>query len=576
MNKQGMQINMPTRPSTSWKSTTLVFLVSLVLLFLSMDRAMNVYDEGIVLTHAQETMHGAVVHRDFHSVYGPGSYAILAALFWLFSPSFIVARLFGITVQALIVAATFAILKVRASIWIAIGCAVVCLMWLIASVNYLYPTYPCLLLTLVGSGVLLRSSTAKRGLALFAAGCCCGLSAYFRYDAGFFAAAAQALAVMLVAVKEHGSFKFGIQRGLRSVSLLALGAFVVFLPGAIAYAMTSPLSAFRADIIDYGLNIYPEARALPFPNFSALLSDPAQFGVYLPPIIVILALPLVLHDYAVKKCENTVSFALLFSLLSLVLYYKGFVRVSITQMIFAIVPALVLFAYLIENYRSSRSWLRVTLIVTMLVIISTSTIAVVNQLAPFQYDPRRYVLGLVEQRIGLLRQVPRLSDRCIAWSGMRYALLRPSYLLVARYINRHTDQRERILVGLDRHDKIFINPMSLYYAADRLPGTRWSQYDPGIQNSREIQGEMIEDLLQNDVRYVVRDASFDNKNEPNDSAMSTGVHLLDNFIAEKYRPIAQSGSVRIWLRKDINVTAIDDVEACRLDDVSPQTLASAR
>lgn len=573
---------MPTHPFVTWKSTIFVFFVALVLLLLSMDRTMNIYDEGIVLTDAQLTLHGAVVHRDFHSVYGPGSYAILAFLFWLFSPSFIVARLFGVTVQALIVTLAFAILRARVDIRIAIGFVGICLMWLIASANYLYPTYPCLLLTLVGSEILIRRGAATRRSALLVAGCCCGLSAYFRYDAGFFVFVAYAAAITLAVMKEQESCSLGFQRGLRSVSLLALGAFVVFMPGLIVYLATSPLSAFREDIIDYGLKIYPSTRALPFPGFQTLLIDPAQFGVYLTPIVVALAVPMASREYASIGRDKTmgdqnggVPFALLFGLLSIVLYYKGFVRVSVPQMIFAIVPALALFAFLIDTYLKDQGWLRVATVVAASAIVSTSVIAAADQFGPFQYDPQRYVLGLFEQRIGLLDHEPQLSDRCLAWPGMRFALLKPPYLLVGRYINRHTDQNERILVGLDRHDKIFINPMSLYYASDRLPGTHWSQYDPGIQNSVEVQGEMIKDLKRNDVRYVVRDASFDSKKEPNESAMTTGVHLLDYYIAGQYRPIAKSGNVQVWLRNDMAAAVYDDVPTCRLESMGASTSGSA-
>jgi hypothetical protein len=320
---------------------------------------------------------------------------------------------------------------------------------------------------------------------------------------------------------------------------------------------------------------------LPFPEFQDVIIDPAQYGIYLAPIIVVLALPLTMRDYmvigrakAISDQNDCVPFSLLFSLLSIALYYKGFVRVSIPHMIFSIIPALALSAFLIDNCHMGRSWLRVAALVMSFVIFSTALIAATNQFRPFQREPQRYNLGWIEQHAGLLGPEAQLNDQCLPWSGMAYARLAPSYLRVARYINRNTSENDRILVGLDRHDKIFINALSLYFAADRLPGTHWSEYEPGIQNTSKVQQAMIEDLKHYDVRYVVRDSSYDVVREPNESAKSTGVRLLDDYIESQYRPIAKSGSVQVWLRNDVAPPTDESVSACRLDTMDASIVSN--
>jgi len=111
-----------------------------------------------------------------------------------------------------------------------------------------------------------------------------------------------------------------------------------------------------------------------------------------------------------------------------------------------------------------------------------------------------------------------------------------------------------------------INPMFLNYAANRLPGTHWSQFDPGLQNRLEIQQQMIAELQADDVRWVVRDTSFDGYIEPNGSSWHSGVHLLDDYIDTHYRPVGRSEGVSVWLRRD---TAAPDTSAdpaeCRLE-----------
>ncbi len=61
-----------------------VFLASLVYLTLSMDQAVGIYDEGITLVGADRVLHGAIPHRDFYTLYGPGQYYVLAALYRAF------------------------------------------------------------------------------------------------------------------------------------------------------------------------------------------------------------------------------------------------------------------------------------------------------------------------------------------------------------------------------------------------------------------------------------------------------------------------------------------------------------
>lgn len=118
---------------------------------------------------------------------------------------------------------------------------------------------------------------------------------------------------------------------------------------------------------------------------------------------------------------------------------------------------------------------------------------------------------------------------------------------MATYLAAHTRPDERIVVGLARHDKIFVNPVSLYFAAGRLPGTHWHEFDPGLQTRADIQTAIIGDLQAHNVRWVVRDASFDQVQEPNGSAHSSGVKLLDAYLDEHYRAVAASGPVAIWL-----------------------------
>jgi hypothetical protein len=61
---------------------------------------------------------------------------------------------------------------------------------------------------------------------------------------------------------------------------------------------------------------------------------------------------------------------------------------------------------------------------------------------------------------------------------------------------------------------------------------------------------MIADLKAQHVRWVIRDSSFEDVSEPNQSRLSSGVHTLDRYLASRYRPVAASGKVEIWLARN--------------------------
>ena len=63
-----------------------------------------------------------------------------------------------------------------------------------------------------------------------------------------------------------------------------------------------------------------------------------------------------------------------------------------------------------------------------------------------------------------------------------------------------------------------MNDNYTYFATQRLPATKWSHFDPHLQNTYEIQSEMIAELDANAPPYIVADSEFDKVYEPNDGS----------------------------------------------------------
>jgi hypothetical protein len=116
---------------------------------------------------------------------------------------------------------------------------------------------------------------------------------------------------------------------------------------------------------------------------------------------------------------------------------------------------------------------------------------------------------------------------------------------VIHYIQQHTAGNEAIFVGLNRHDKIFCNDPLLYFLSKRPSVTKWHQFDPGVQTTMEIQSEMVAELQTRRPRCLVLSSEWDNVEEPNESAHSSGVTVLDQFIRAYYRAVATFGTLTI-------------------------------
>ncbi len=118
-----------------------------------------------------------------------------------------------------------------------------------------------------------------------------------------------------------------------------------------------------------------------------------------------------------------------------------------------------------------------------------------------------------------------------------------------RFIVQNTSPDERIFIGLSRHDKIFVNDVSSYFQANRLPATKWHHFDPGLQTSAKIQSEIIDDLERNKPGYIWLESTWENHSEPNESVISSGVTILDEYIRGKYKLEQSFGQISVWQRR---------------------------
>ena len=141
-----------------------------------------------------------------------------------------------------------------------------------------------------------------------------------------------------------------------------------------------------------------------------------------------------------------------------------------------------------------------------------------------------------------------VSDALGRYKNKRIFLLGDDREAAVQYLLMHTTPGQRIFVGLTRHDKIIQNDVSAYFLTQRLPATKWHHFDPGLQTSEKVQLEMVGDLEKNKPLYIWLESTWNDMNEPNDSAVSSGVHILDKYIADQYQAVKSFGTITILRR----------------------------
>ena len=105
-----------------------------------------------------------------------------------------------------------------------------------------------------------------------------------------------------------------------------------------------------------------------------------------------------------------------------------------------------------------------------------------------------------------------------------------------------------MFVAAERHDRIFLNPIVLHFFTGRPSATYYYQFDPGVTTTKDVQQRIIADLEKNQTQtvFVWRNEL---PTEPNLSSISSGVHLLDSYLANTYAEVKVDQMYRILKRR---------------------------
>jgi hypothetical protein len=334
-----------------------------------------------------------------------------------------------------------------------------------------------------------------------------------------------------------------------------LGFAVLTTLPALYYFSVAPLASILHDIVLYPSKYYQRSRNIPFPGIH--LKGLENLGIYLPIAIAGVSLyalaerRLRTDGIATSGVESPReerkwrSFLVTFGLLLLVMYLKGLVRVSPVQMYLAIVPSLLLIAVLFQHQSAFPRAVRIAISCLMGLSLVPAAWSALHEIR-LEYLQHSFLFTRTAS--------PTMETNwCKTPNPLTTAICflpEDDRIHAIEFISSHTQPGQPLYSGLSHHDRVFANDNLIYFATQRLPATRWSHFDPDLQNRYDIQTQMVHELEQNPPPYIVLDSEFDLVREPNDSSVSSGVTLLDNYIHDKYQHNETFGTLSIWRRRN--------------------------
>jgi len=432
----------------------------------------------------------------------------------------------------------------------------ICGIWLAYLGFHGSPLFPALLLCLLSAYTVSLSFKGDGKLRMpLVAGLCTGLAAAFRHDLGFYMMLANMVILSGYAFVAHRLGTHDPSPWPRAAPLTAFSFGVLLICGPIVVILwwAVPRGDLIFSLLTVPGQIYPPVRSLPFPSLVSITQQAIENGSFTPIVDLSVYWPLLLAaatitlwthigtgrhspkhgapngSWPLKWC------CLLLVLALLLLYVKGVVRVSPFHMTQSIIFAIVLLCVLAGNLRSRSRFSRAVLAICAAALAIPSSVAIATVLSRANEN----VLAILH---------PTARNPCKPVDGleaMRCFEVSADTIQAMSYVVAHTTEDEMIFVGAGRHDKIFVNDVMFYFITRRSSATKWHQLHPGVQTAAPIQAAIIAEFRLRKPRYVVLDARWDAKSEPNASAMSSGVTLLDDFISRNYQHAASFGPISI-------------------------------
>jgi hypothetical protein len=457
-------------------------------------------------------------------MYGPASFYLVAAVFHVLAPSVLAMRVVWLVLEAIVAVEVLLLAWALGGRWA--GCLAFALsLSLTMSIqpNYGYPAIPALATALAAIIAL----TIRN--AIFTAGLFIGFTALFRHDFALYA---------LLACVPHvlGRLLHNRKSGLIGLSTLILGAAAPTIPTFLLLGALAGLAPLVHQLLIFPATVLPYYANLPL--LYRLWLHPSSYRSN--------------PDIAIRLLALAAFLAVLVSLLSLTLHAArdrhrlGDIRLGLALALSVLSLALANHARF--RFDPSHTW---PLLVAFAPVLAS---------APFALRRLRLRLATGALAFGVLMATGLLAaDRLTTQLQSAYIPLAAArargivvsagshYNQVIRSVESNTRAGEHIFSGATRHDRIAINDALIYFLSERHIPTAYHELNRGMVVTEPVQAEIVAALESHSVRLLVL-LDWDS-NEPNRSAVSSGITLLDTHIRTHFEKRTEIGPYQIWLRR---------------------------
>ena len=463
-------------------------------------------DEGLMLQAVERIARGEIPYRDFWWFYPPGQPYLLGGLRELVGPSLLTWRIVRVLADATVALLAYSLARRAAGPRLSLAA------WAAAALAMAYPSgphpFPLALACVLGALLAFERRPALAGVLV-------GAAAAWRIEFAAFAA----LAILLARPD-----------GLRRFALAGAGtAAALYLPVVVAAGIGPSWDL----LVDYPLTDFRDYQTLPFPlSYDGPLNTSSPGGFLrdtLEPLALFylpLALVLGLAGAAVALARRPLAPRLV---ATGVLALGALAYLLVRADLFHTAPLAVMVAILAAWALAERPRL------LRGVPAALAGVALLYALA--EGLDRRWLV-LREDTVALHLPVA---------DGVRVPPRRAAEL---EAVVRGLPPRGPIYVATRRADLVTSGHPLLYVLAGRRNPTRYDIPAPGVVTSAPVQREIVRDLERTRTPLVVRWSDpVTAAPEPNAAGRSSGVRLLDEYLARRYRPAERVGSFRLLERR---------------------------
>ena len=471
-----------------------LFLLGALMSSLAIRWGINPHDEGLMLQAGERIADGQLPYRDFYANYGPGQYFLIGGLDWLFGPSLMTWRIVRVLLDAGVAVLAYVLVRRDAPRPLALGA------WLAVAAAMAYPKIPHpnpTALALAFGGLLLARSRP------WLAGALAGLAIVFRLDLGL---AALAGVVLLAS---------GRRDALRA-ALTGVGVAVVLMAPVVLAAPGD----FWDQTIGFALDEQGLQR-LPLPGAWHGGFEPNKILEHYYPYVLLAGCALWLV-VAIRRRLPVRLWAAAPLAAAGVLYLLARADVYHLIPLAAVLPVLLATAAAGER---SRPWAAALIAVLALIALQGLDLKRIQVLDPPELETVDIdVADGVKAPPAEARSLERLS----------------------RYVRARVPAGEPVFVANPRFDLVNVGNPLVYVLVQRPNPTRYDVMQPGVVTTAPVQREIIGDLERSRPRLVIRWLSpLADHADDNGAGESSGVRLLDRYLARTYAPERRFGDYQV-------------------------------